>query len=143
MTTTFQTKEGAQADRKWFVVDAADQPLGRLASRIAPVLRGKHKPSYTPHVDGGDFVVVINAEKVKLTGNKLEQKMYHRHTGYVGSVKSENAETLLERKPELMIEKAVKGMLPRTTLGKQLLSKLKVYPGAEHPHFAQQPEVLN
>lgn len=128
--------------RKWWVVDASGQPLGRLASRIAMVLRGKDKPIFTPHVDTGDFVVVVNASQVKLTGRKLQQKKYVRHSGEPGGFREEAYEDLIVRKPELPIMKAVKGMLPKNTLGRELLTKLKVYGGPDHPHAAQKPEVL-
>jgi large subunit ribosomal protein L13 len=140
---TFSAKPAeAQAERKWWVVDAKDQPLGRLASQIAMVLRGKNKPTFTPHVDTGDFVVVVNAQSVKLTGRKLQQKKYVRHSGEPGGFREEVYEKLLVRMPELPITKAVKGMLPKNVLGRQLLTKLKVYPGPDHPHAAQKPEVL-
>jgi large subunit ribosomal protein L13 len=132
----------ALPQRKWWVVDATDQPLGRLASKVAMVLRGKNKPTFTPHVDTGDFVIVVNAQKVKLTGRKLDQKMYVRHSGEPGGFREEAYGKLLQRKPELPIEKAVKGMLPKNILGRELLTKLKVYAGAEHPHAAQKPEPL-
>lgn len=128
--------------RDWHVVDLEGQVLGRIASQIARVLRGKHKAIYSPSVDAGDFVVVVNADKIKLTGNKLSDKMYYRHTGYPGGIRSANAETMLEKKPEDMIKKAVKGMLPKNKLGRQMLKKLKVYSGPEHPHTAQQPKEL-
>jgi len=130
------------AEREWFVVDAEGQTLGRLASRIATILRGKHKPTYTPHVDTGDFVVVVNAEKVRLTGNKLDQKMYWRHSGYPGGIKGRTARQMLERKPEDVLRLAVKGMLPKNILGRNMLRKLKIYAGPEHPHQAQQPRPL-
>ncbi len=130
------------AEREWFVVDAEGQTLGRLASRIATVLRGKHKPTYTPHVDTGGFVVVVNAEKVRLTGNKLDQKMYWRHSGYPGGIKGRTARQMLERKPEDVLRLAVKGMLPKNILGRNMLRKLKIYAGPEHPHQAQQPRPL-
>ncbi|GAB4249216.1 50S ribosomal protein L13 [Deferrisoma sp.] len=130
------------AEREWFVVDAEGQTLGRLASRIATVLRGKHKPTYTPHVDTGDFVIVVNAEKVRLTGNKLDQKMYWRHSGYPGGIKGRTARQMLERKPEEVLRHAVKGMLPKNILGRDMLRKLKIYAGPEHPHQAQQPRPL-
>lgn len=136
------TTEEAKAARSWYIVDATDQSLGRLAVRIADCLRGKHNPAFTPHVDCGDFVVVVNAEKVKLTGNKRAGKIYYRHTGYVGGIREETAEELLERQPEDVITKAVRGMLPTNRLGRQLLTKLKVYAGADHPHAAQQPAPL-
>jgi large subunit ribosomal protein L13 len=132
----------ALPQRKWWVVDATDQPLGRLASKVATVLRGKNKPTFTPHVDTGDFVIVINAQKVKLTGRKLEQKMYVRHSGEPGGFREEAYGKLLVRAPELPVTKAVKGMLPKNTLGRELLTKLKVYAGADHPHAAQKPEPL-
>lgn len=133
----------AQATRRWYVIDAADQPLGRLASRVASVLRGKHKPIYTPHVDTGDFVIVVNAAKVKLTGTKVDNKMYYRHSGYPGAIRSESFRHLVERQPEAPITHAVKGMLPKNVLGRQMLEKLKVYGTAEHPHKAQKPEALS
>jgi large subunit ribosomal protein L13 len=132
----------ARAAAKWWVVDAKDQPLGRLASRIATVLMGKNKPTYTAHVDTGDFVVVINADKVKLTGRKREQKMYYRHSGYPGSLRSESFEHIIARQPEVPLTKAVKGMLPKNVLARSILAKLKVYASAEHPHSAQKPDSL-
>ena len=135
---TFSAKPH-EVRRDWYVVDAEGRTLGRLATEIARRLRGKHKPEYTPHVDTGDYIVVINAEKVTDTGNKLKDKMYHRFTGYVGNLKSESLETLLDRAPERVLELAVKGMLPRNPLGRLMLKKLKVVRGAEHPHQAQQP----
>jgi large subunit ribosomal protein L13 len=137
------SKEDAIAARSWHIVDATDRPLGRMASRVASVLRGKENPAFTPHVDCGDFVVVINAEKVLLTGRKLERKIYYRHTGFVGGVRQETAGELLARAPEEMIRKAVEGMLPRNRLGRQLATKLKIYAGAEHPHGAQKPQPLD
>jgi large subunit ribosomal protein L13 len=137
------TKEEAAAARGWYVVDATDRPLGRLATRVASVLRGKENPAFTPHVDCGDFVVIINAEKVLLTGRKRERKIYYRHTGYVGGVRQETAGELLERAPEEVIRKAVVGMLPGNRLGRQLATKLKIYAGAEHPHAAQKPQPLD
>ncbi len=133
----------ALADRNWWVVDAEGQPLGRVASKIATVLRGKHKASFTPHVDTGDFVVVINAAKVKATGRKLTQKQYFSHSGYIGSIKAVTLGDALAKDPAMPIKHAVKGMLPKNILGRQLIKKLKVYPGAEHPHQAQQPKVLS
>jgi len=131
-------------DRRWWVVDAADQTLGRLASRVASVLRGKHRVSYTPHADAGDFVVVVNAEQVRLTGRKLEQKVYFRHTGWVGHLRSRTAGQVLGGPhPERVVEEAVRGMLPRNSLGRKLHRKLKVYAGSAHPHAAQKPEVLH
>ncbi len=135
---TFSAK-AAEVKRSWFVVDASGKTLGRLASRIASVLKGKTKPVYTTHVDTGDFVIVVNADKVHLTGRKLEQKTYYRHSGYPGGLKSVTAGTLMRSKPERVIKMAVEGMLPKTRLGKQMLSKLKVYAGDKHPHAAQQP----
>jgi len=129
-------------DRQWYVVDAADQTLGRLASEVARVLRGKNKPIYTPHLDTGDFVVVINAEKVRVSGNKPTQKLYRRHSGRPGGMKTETFAHLQARLPERIVETAVKGMLPHNALGRQLFRKLKVYRGAEHPHAAQQPQPL-
>jgi len=133
----------ANVQKNWFVVDLEGQVLGRAAARIAHVLRGKHKPIYTPHVDTGDFVVVVNADKVKLTGNKLAAKKYYRHSGFPGGIKEITAGKLLEKKPEELIKAAVKGMLPKNTLGRQMFRKLKVYSGSEHPHAAQQPKNLN
>ncbi|MGC4090423.1 MAG: 50S ribosomal protein L13 [Polyangiaceae bacterium] len=133
----------AQATRKWYVVDATNQPLGRLASRIAAVLRGKHKPTYTPHVDTGDFVIVINASKVKLSGTKTTNKMYYRHSGYPGAIRGESFEHVVQRHPDAPLTLAVKGMLPKNVLGRQMLEKLKVYGTGDHPHRAQQPESLN
>ena len=129
-------------ERRWHVVDAGGQVLGRIASQIAHVLRGKHKPVFSPHVDAGDFVIVVNAAKVRLTGRKLEGKVYYRHTGYPGSVRETTAAELLEKHPERMIEKAVRGMLPKNALGRKMLRKLKVYTDADHPHAAQKPEAL-
>ena len=128
--------------RDWFVVDATDKTLGRLASEIARRLRGKHKPEYTPHVDTGDYIIIINAEKVTVTGNKAEDKMYYRHSGYPGGIKEINFNDLQARKPEMIIEKAVKGMLPKNPLGRAMFRKLKVYAGPEHGHSAQQPIAL-
>ena len=128
--------------REWCVVDATDKTLGRLASELAFRLRGKHKPTFTPNMDTGDHMVVINAEKIKVTGNKLEDKMYHRHTGYIGNLKSINLGKLLEQHPERVLQKAVKGMLPRNPLGRAMFRKLHVYAGPEHPHTAQQPTQL-
>ena len=133
----------ARNERTWWVIDAEGKPLGRLASRIAMVLRGKTKPTFTPHVDTGDFVIVVNAKKVLLTGRKLQQKNYVRHSGEPGGFRSEPYGHLLERKPELPIQKAVKGMLPKNILGRELLTKLKVYAGPDHPHAAQKPQPLS
>ncbi|MBX3271987.1 MAG: 50S ribosomal protein L13 [Sandaracinaceae bacterium] len=132
----------SEVDRKWLVVDAADVPLGRLAARIAMVLRGKHRPTYSPNADTGDFVVVINAERVKLTGNKLDQKLYQTHSTIPGGLKEEPYRLLLKRRPEVAIQHAVHGMLPKTKLGRKLEKKLKVYSGPQHPHAAQKPEPL-
>ena len=140
---TYSAKPG-EIERKWFVIDAEGVVLGRLASIIASRLRGKHKPMFTPHMDCGDHIVVINADKVHLTGNKLADKTYYRHTGYPGGIKSTTASRILEGKhPERVVEKAVQRMIPKGPLGRQVLTKLKVYAGAEHPHEAQQPEVLD
>lgn len=129
-------------EKKWYVIDATDKRLGRLASEIAQILRGKNKPTYTPHMDTGDFAIVINAEKVQVTGKKRSQKLYRRHSGRPGGMKVETFEKLQARIPERIIEKAVKGMLPKNALGRKLFTNLKVYAGSEHPHAAQQPEVL-
>lgn len=129
-------------ERKWYVVDAENQTLGRLASEVAKVLRGKNKPIYTPHIDTGDFVIVINADKIAVTGKKLDQKKYYRHSDYVGGLKETTLREMLDKKPEKVIELAVKGMLPKGPLGRQMYTKLHVYAGAEHPHAAQKPEVL-
>jgi len=138
---TFVAKP-ADIEREWYVVDATDLTLGRLATQIASVLRGKHKPEYTPHEDVGDFVIVINAEKVQVTGRKLDQKMYYHHTGYPGGIKSITLRKQLQKHPERVIEHAVKGMLPRGPLGRRQFKKLKVYAGSEHPHQAQLPKPL-
>ena len=132
----------SEIERQWYVVDAEGQTLGRLATRIADTLRGKRKAEYTPHVDTGDFVVVVNAEKISVTGNKLQAKMYHRHSGYPGGLRSRTLAEQLERRPTEVIRKAVKGMLPRNRLARQQLTKLKVYAGPEHPHGAQDPQPL-
>jgi len=129
-------------DRQWYLVDAADQTLGRLASEVASVLRGKNKPSYTPHLDTGDFVIVINADKIRVSGNKPTQKLYRRHSGRPGGMKTETFAHLQARIPERIVERAIKGMLPHNALGRQLFRKLKVYKGSEHPHAAQNPQVL-
>ena len=128
--------------RDWYVVDASDKVLGRLATQLAARLKGKHKPEYTPHVDTGDYIVVINADKVRVTGNKAKDKMYYRHTGYIGNLKSENFESLQARKPEEVIHLAVKGMLPKNPLGRAMAKKLRVFAGTDHPHTAQQPQAL-
>lgn len=135
---TFSAKP-ADVRRDWYVVDATGKTLGRLATEIARRLRGKHKPEYTPHVDTGDYIVVVNAAKLRVTGNKLKDKLYHRHTGYIGNLKTTSLEKLLDEKPERVIELAVKGMLPRGPLGRKMLGKLRVFAGAEHNHAAQQP----
>lgn len=129
-------------ERKWYVVDATDQTLGRMASQLATVLRGKHKPIFTPHVDCGDFVIVINAEKIHVTGNRLDDKKYYRHSGYPGGLREMTLRQMLARTPERVISEAVRRMLPKSNLGRLMLKKLKVYAGPEHPHEAQQPEVL-
>lgn len=143
MERTFTAKPAEVAtQRQWYLVDATNKPLGRIASDIARVLRGKHKPSFTPHVDTGDFVVVVNSAQVALTGNKVNDKFYYKHSGYAGGLRKRSAAEQLQRKPEFVLEKAVKGMLPKGPLGRAMLSKLKVYGGAEHPHAAQQPKAL-
>jgi large subunit ribosomal protein L13 len=139
MRTTFMPKEG-QIERKWYVIDATGRPLGRLASEVARILRGKHKPIYTPSVDTGDHVVIINAEKLVLTGKKAEQKFHYRHSGYPGGLKKVSYGTLLETKPERVVMLAVKGMLPHNPLGRAMFRKIHIYAGAVHPHEAQQPE---
>jgi len=138
---TFVANE-AELDKKWYLVDAENKVLGRLASQIASRLRGKHKPVFTPHADTGDFIVVINAEKVSITGAKATKKVYYRHTGHIGGLKEITAEKLLARKPETVLRLAVKGMLPKNSLGRRQLRKLKIYAGPEHPHEAQKPEKL-
>ena len=139
---TYSAKPGEVA-REWYLVDAEGQTLGRLATQIADTLRGKRKPQYTPHVDTGDFVVVVNAEKIAVTGNKLDQKMYHRHSGYPGGLKSRTLREQLDRRPTEVIRSAVRGMLPKNRLARQQLTKLKVYAGPEHPHASQNPRPLN
>jgi len=140
MKTQFAKK--GDIDRKWYVVDAKDAVLGRLAVKVATYLRGKNKPVFTPNVDTGDFIIVINAGKVRLTGNKQTDKMYYHHSGYIGGIKAKTAKDLLEDRPEKIIEQAVWGMLPKNRLGRTMIKKLKVYRGAEHPHKAQSPEIL-
>ena len=140
MKTQFAKK--SDIDRKWYVVDAKDAVLGKLATKVATYLRGKNKPVFTPNVDTGDFIIVVNADKIKLTGNKVTDKMYYHHSGYIGGIKAQSAKELLEKKPEKIIEKAVWGMLPKNRLGRMMIKKLKVYRGAEHPHQAQTPEIL-
>ena len=130
-------------ERTWYILDAANKPLGRLATEAARLLRGKHKPIYTPHVDTGDHVIIINAEKVILTGNKFQKKMYYRHSRFPGGLKSMDYQTLLATRPERAIEKAVKGMIPHNRLGRMMMKKIRIYRGAEHPHAAQKPEVWN
>ena len=138
---TYAAKPG-EVPQRWYLVDAENQVLGRLAAELARRLRGKHKPQYTPHTDTGDYLVIVNAAKVAVTGNKLEAKRYYHHTGYPGGIRETKFADLLERHPEQIIERAVRGMLPRNRLGRAMLRKLKVYPGTEHPHAAQQPEPL-
>lgn len=138
---TFVAKP-AEVKRDWFIVDAEGKTLGRLAAEVALRLRGKHKPEYTPHVDCGDYIVIVNAEKIGVTGNKRTNKMYHRYTGYIGNLKTISFDKMIESKPERVLELAVKGMLPRGPLGRDMYRKLKVYAGTEHPHTAQQPQPL-
>ena len=132
----------ANVERKWYVVDATGYTLGRLASEVAKVLRGKNKPIFTPHIDTGDYVIIVNAEKIKVTGKKLDQKIYYHHSDYVGGMKETTLREMLAKKPEKVVELAVKGMLPKGPLGREMFTKLHVYAGAEHPHTAQKPEVL-
>jgi large subunit ribosomal protein L13 len=139
---TFSAKPH-EVRRDWYVVDATGKTLGRLATEIARRLRGKHKPNYTPHVDTGDYIIVVNAEKIRVTGNKLQNKMYHRYTGYIGNLKSISLEKLLQEAPERALQYAVRGMLPRNSLGRKMLSKLRVFAGSEHKHEAQQPLPLD
>jgi len=138
---TFSAKP-AEVERDWYIIDAEGKTLGRMCTEIARRLRGKHKPEYTPHVDTGDYIVVVNAEKIHVTGNKMKQKMYYHHTGYIGNLKSISLEKLLQKAPTRVIETAVKGMLPKNPLGRAMFRKLKVYAGAEHQHAAQQPKPL-
>ena len=138
---TYVVKE-ADIQRRWILVDASGQNLGRLASRIAQVLKGKHKPTYSPHLDGGDYVVVVNADKIAVTGRKMDQKMYYRHTGYPGGIRETNLRGLLARHPTHALKFAVRGMLPKNRLGRRMIKKLKIYAGPEHPHQAQQPEAV-
>ncbi len=140
--TTVSTKP-AEVRRDWYLIDATDKTLGRLASEIARRLRGKHKPEYTPHVDTGDYIVVVNAEKIHVTGNKMKDKIYHHHTGYIGNLKSISLEKLLAKAPERALQSAVKGMLPKNPLGRAMFGKLRVYAGPEHGHAAQQPKPLD
>jgi large subunit ribosomal protein L13 len=139
---TYSAKAQDQ-QKQWFVVDAKERVLGRLASFVATRLRGKHRPEYTPHVDTGDYIVVVNADKISLTGRKLDAKMYHHYTGYPGGLKSKNARELLEKRPSEVINHAVRGMLPKNRLGRKMIKKLKVYAGPDHPHEAQQPQPLD
>ena len=139
-TTSAKRSDNPQ---KWYVVDASGAVLGRLASQVAQRLRGKHNPHFTPHVDTGDWVIVINADKITLSGRKMDQKVYYRHSGYIGGLKEITAKELLKKKPEALVQYAVKGMLPKNKLGRQIFKKLKVYAGATHPHEAQQPETLS
>ena len=141
MRTTYIAKPG-EVERKWYVVDATDVPLGRLSSAVASILRGKNKPTFTPNVDTGDYVIVINADKIKVTGKKMDQKIYYSHSDYVGGMKETTLREMMNKKPEKVIELAVKGMLPKGPLGRQMIKKLHVYAGAEHGHEAQKPEVL-
>ena len=141
-TKSYQAKP-AEVDRNWVIVDAADKPLGRIATEVALMLRGKRRPQYTPHVDTGDFVVVVNARKVRLTGHKLTDKKYYRHSAWVGSLKETTAGDMLEKHPDRVIKFAVKGMLPKNRLGRKLLTKLKVYAGSDHPHGAQKPQPVD
>ena len=129
-----------EINRKWYVLDATDKPLGRVATQAAILLRGKHKPQFTPHVDCGDHVIIINCEKAILTGHKLDQKIYYHHTGYIGNMKAEKYDTIMKNKPEFAMELAVKGMIPDTTIGRKALTRLRTYQGADHKHAAQQPE---
>ena len=138
---TYHAKPG-EVEREWLVIDATDKVLGRLATEVAQILKGKKKPQYTPHVDTGDFVIVINAEKIRLTGNKAEKKVYYSHSGYIGGLKEVSFARMLEKHPERIIEKAVKGMLPKNTLGRAMNRKLKVYAGPNHPHGAQKPREI-
>ncbi|MFA5624213.1 MAG: 50S ribosomal protein L13 [Bradymonadales bacterium] len=138
---TYSAKPG-ELERGWYVIDLEGQTLGRAATKVATILRGKHRPTYTPHVDTGEFVIVINVDKLKLSGNKLADKMYYRHTGYLKGIREITAGKLMDTKPERVFKSAVKGMLPKNTLGRSMLSKLKIYSGSEHPHAAQQPKVL-
>lgn len=140
MKTFMQTKE--TVERKWYVIDAADKPLGRVATKAATILRGKHKATFTPHIDCGDYVIIINADKVKLTGNKINDKMYYNHSGFPGGLRTRNAKTMLESYPVEMVERAVNGMLPNGPLGRQMYRKLFVYAGSEHKHEAQKPTTI-
>ena len=139
---TYSAKPG-EVEQGWYVIDLAGQHVGRAAAKVASILRGKHRPTYTPHVDTGEFVIVINVDKMVMTGNKLHDKKYYHHTGYVGGIKEITAEKLMATKPEDLFKTAVKGMLPKNTLGRNMLSKLKIYRGSEHPHAAQQPKSIS
>ena len=141
MKTT--SAKNSEVDRKWHVIDADRKVVGRLASRVASILRGKNKPIFTPHVDTGDYVVIVNADKIRFTGNKLEQKVYYHHTGFIGGIKKEAAKDIMKENPERIFLSAVRGMLPKNRLGIQIFKKLKVYRGPDHPHQAQNPEMLN
>ena len=143
MRTFVAKPQEAIAQRKWWVVDAQNQPLGRVASRVASLLRGKHKTTFTPHVDTGDFVIVVNATTIKVTGKKAGEKLYYRHSSYPGGITQRTYEVLLEQKPDAPLTLAVRGMLPKNVLGRQMIKKLKVYPSAQHPHAAQQPQALS
>lgn len=140
MRTTYMAKPN-EVERKWYLIDAEGKTLGRLASEAASILRGKHKPQFTPHVDTGDFVIIINAEKITVTGNKLQDKFYYRHSGYPGGLKKTSLKDVLNKNPERALQHAIFGMLPKNKLGRAMQKKLKIYAGAEHPHAAQQPEV--
>ena len=140
--TTYSIKK-SEIERKWYIIDAANKPLGRVAAEAAKLLRGKHKPTYAPNMDAGDHVIIINCEKVILTGNKLNQKMYRHHSGYIGGMKETSAKVMLENKPEKMMTLAVTGMLPHNSLGRQMAKKLRVYAGSEHENIAQKPEIWN
>lgn len=140
MKTFMQRKE--DVERKWYIVDATDKTLGRLSTKVATVLRGKHKPTYTPHIDGGDYVIIINAEKIRLTGNKLNDKLYYNHSGYPGGLRTRTAKEMVANYPVEMLERSIKGMLPNGRLGRQMYKKLFVYAGEEHPHTAQEPKEL-
>jgi len=142
MNQETKSAKPAEVKRNWYVVDVQDVVLGRAASQIASILRGKHKPTFTPHIDTGDFVIVINAEKVRLTGKKWSEKMYHHHSGYIGGIKSYDAKTLVARHPTALVEEAVRRMIRRSPLGRDIMTKLKVYAGPNHPHVAQQPKAL-
>ncbi|MEE2657363.1 MAG: 50S ribosomal protein L13 [Candidatus Latescibacterota bacterium] len=143
MTTTTYSPKASEVERRWFVVDAKGKTLGRLSSQIAGILRGKHKPTYTPHMDMGDHVVVINASEVVVTGRKAEQKVYYHHTGYPGGIRSTPYSRMMETHPDRVVRKAIRGMMPHNTLGRQMLKKLRVYGGSEHRHAAQKPEALD